>query len=260
MSAIITLTTDFGYSDAYVAVLKGTILGADSSTTIVDISHFIPPRDVMAGGWILKQAYTSFPKGSIHLAAVGTRNELTTKYLALKYQDHFFVCPDNGLFSLLVDKNTSFEAVTLSQTSEEGATHSFAAKNLLVPAAIALAKGEAIQNLGEAITNIVTYKWAEPFQDKNGIQGLINHIDHYGNLITNISVLHFDQIVGRKAFKIYIGNTIIDQANDDLAQLEDQDPFAMKGPSGMIEISVKGGNASELLSVIKGAPVSVVIG
>jgi hypothetical protein len=259
MSAILTLTTDFGYSDAYVAVLKGTILKARINTQIIDISHFIPPRDVMAGGWILKQAYPSFPDNTIHLAAVGSRNDIHSEYLAIAYNKHFFVCPNNGLFSLLKDSNTDFDAVLLNG-SENILSQNFAAKNILLPAAVALAKGESIKNLGEPITSIVTYKWAEPFQDRNGIQGLINHVDHFGNLITNIDVLQFDQIVGEKAFKIYIGNTIIRQQNEGFAQLEDQDPFAMKGPSGMIEISIKGGNASELLSVVKGAPISVVIG
>jgi|AntRauMFilla1563_2_1112583.scaffolds.fasta_scaffold00286_5 S-adenosylmethionine hydrolase len=265
MSAIFTLTTDFGFSDAYVAILKGSILGAKPSSTIIDVSHFIPPRDIMAGGWILKQAYAAFPDKTIHLAAVGSRNEITTEYLAIAYDNHFFVCPNNGLFSLLVDKNRSFDAVFI-ELRKESISSNFSAKNILVPAAIALAEGESIKNLGKPATKMVTYKWAEPFEDKNGIQGMINHVDHYGNLITNIPVLHFNQImernqiVGRTAFKIYIGNTIIRQESDDFFQLEDQDPFAVKGPSGMMEISVKGGNASELLSVVKGAPVSVVLG
>lgn len=259
MSAIFTLTSDFGLTDAYVAILKGSILRENPTANIVDISHFIPPRDVMAGGWVLKQAYKAFPEKSIHIAAVGSRNELTTEYLAINYNKHFFLCPNNGLFSLLIQKEVDFEAVSLNTSNKTG-SQNFSAKNILVPAAISLANGKALASLGEPTKDLISYKWAEPFEDKNGIQGMINHVDHYGNLITNIAVPHFDQIVGRKAFKIYIGNTIIRQQNEDFLQLEDQDPFVMKGPSGMIEISVKGGNASELLSVLKGAPVSIVLG
>lgn len=259
MSAIFTLTSDFGLTDAYIAILKGNILCKKPTANIVDISHFIPPRDVMAGGWVLKQAYKAFPEKSIHIAAVGSRNELTTEYLAISYDNHFFLCPNNGLFSLLSEGEAHFEAVILTNNNNAYSLN-FSANNLLVPAAISLSNGIAISSLGEQTKNLISYKWAEPFEDKNGIQGLINHIDHYGNLITNIAVPHFDQIVGRKSFKIYIGNTIIRQQNEGFLLLEDQEPFVMKGPSGMIEISIKGGNASELLSVLKGAPVSIVLG
>jgi S-adenosylmethionine hydrolase len=259
-SSIITLTTDLGTSDAYTGTLKGALLSSDTSLNLIDISHAINPRDVMAGGWVLKQAYSSFPQKTVHIAAVGVGSVSSQHCLVIDYNNHFFVCPDNGLFSLVQKSGELAKIYKVSPSSPTSiSSPTDLISQLMVPSAAAIVSGSGLAELGELTTEIVRYKWAEPFCDRNGIQGMIHHIDHYGNLISNIDVQLFDEKIGSQTFKMYIGNTIIRQLENYPARVEDQECFTFKGSSGMMEIGVKGGNAAELLSVQKGAAVSVVL-
>lgn len=260
--SIITLTTDLGTRDAYSGILKGTLLSLNPSLNLVDISHDIQPGDVMDGGWVLRQAYKAFPKGSVHLSAVGLNTLNSSHFLVVQYNEHFFVSPDNGLFSLVLSSEDEAEVYyvdgnKLNEKLEH--TPTFLLYEQMAPVAVKLAAGMLPKEIGYLNSDMIRYKWAEPFCDRYGIQGMIHHIDHYGNLISNINVHLFEEQIGNQDFKMYIGNTIIRQLENHPARVEEQECFTFKGASGMMEIGIKGGNAAELLSVQKGAAISVVL-
>ncbi|HET7602363.1 MAG TPA: SAM-dependent chlorinase/fluorinase, partial [Gemmatimonadales bacterium] len=148
---IITLLTDFGTADSYVAEMKGAILSAAPDATLVDVSHAISPGDVRAAAYVLDRAWRSFPRGSVHLAVVDPGVGTARAALALSAHGHFFIGPDNGLFSFVM-RDTPVRAVVLAEP--DWAAPTFHGRDLFAPAAARLASGAALEDLGRAFTGI----------------------------------------------------------------------------------------------------------
>jgi S-adenosyl-L-methionine hydrolase (adenosine-forming) len=260
MSQIITLTTDFGLRDHYVSAMKAVILGISPGVRLVDISHQIPPQDVMAGAWVVKNAAPYFPEGTIHLVVVDPGVGTERIPVALQLGEQFFVGPDNGVFSLIAENN-DYTACRLTDPSywRENASNTFHGRDIFAPVAAHLANGVNLEKFGDAVEKLVTYRWATPISDKDGIQGWIVHIDRFGNLISNIpeELIQKLNLTGR--LKIYVGNTILHQLVKSYGFVEDGEPAAYIGSSGMLEVAINKGNASEMLGVHKGAQISIVL-
>lgn len=260
MSQIITLTTDFGNQDHYVSTMKAVILSIAPDVRLVDISHEIPPQDVMAGAWVVKNAAVHFPAGTIHLVVVDPGVGTDRNPVALEIDDQYFVGPDNGIFSLIADQK-NYTACKLTDKSfwRENESNTFHGRDIFAPAAAHLANGVAIEKLGRPVDKLVTYHWATPIADKDGIQGWVVHIDRFGNLITNIPDDLIRELTRSARLKIYVGNTILHELVKAYGYVEDGEPAAYIGSSGMLEIAINKGNASEMLGVQKGAQISIVL-
>lgn len=258
MSSIITLTTDFGLQDHYVSVMKAVILGISPDVRLVDVSHQIPPQDIMAGAWVLRNASMHFPAGTVHLVVVdpgvGTRRDP----VVMRINNQLFVGPDNGIFSLIADE-FEYEAWRLTNPKFwiENPSHTFHGRDIFSPVAAHLANGVSLSELGEPANDLVTYRWAVPISDRDGIQGWIVHIDRFGNLISNIPASMIEKSVGDSRFRIYVGNTILDEIVDTFGDVPDGEPAAYIGSSGTLEIAINKGNAKEMLGVQKGAQISI---
>ncbi|MCH8486352.1 MAG: SAM-dependent chlorinase/fluorinase [Candidatus Cyclonatronum sp.] len=257
-SAVITLTTDFGYQDYYTAAMKAAILRISPRATLIDISHALPPQDIMAGAWVVKNVAFDFPPGSIHLCVVDPGVGSARRPLICEIEGHFFVGPDNGLFPLIADGkpliareiiNPDFMLAEVSNT--------FHGRDIFAPAAAHLSTGIAAERFGPLVETPLYFRWAQPISDDEGIQGWVSHIDTYGNLITNIPHKLLPQN-GQTALKIYAGTTILKSVDRCYSSVTEGEPVALIGSSGMLEISVRNGNAAELLNVRKGMTVSVV--
>ena len=144
--AIITLLTDYGTTDSYVGELKGVLLSQAPAVTLVDLTHQIAPGDVAAAAYVLARAWHRFPAGTVHLAVVDPGVGTARSALALRTREHFFVGPDNGLFSGLL-RAAEIEAVSLATPAEASPT--FHGRDLFAPAAAALARAVPLQSLGE---------------------------------------------------------------------------------------------------------------
>lgn len=260
MSQIITLTTDFGLQDYYVSAMKAVMLGLAPEVRLVDVSHDIPPQDIMAGAWVIRNSAFLFPEGTVHLVVVDPGVGTRRHPVALKINGQYFVGPDNGIFSLFYDEY-DVEAYRLSNQTfwREESSNTFHGRDVFAPVAAHLSKGVAIQELGDPIDDLVTYHWAVPIADKDGIQGWIVHIDRFGNLVTNISKDLLDDTIGTSRVKIYVGHTMIDRVRNTFGDVEEGEPVAYIGSSGMLEIGINKGNASRMLSVDKGAQISIVL-
>lgn len=217
----------------------------------------------MGGAWVMYSTYADFPEGSIHIVAVGDPKEVETDCIAMTWNKHHFIGFNNGLLGLLTQSLTAPQkeftppCQILPVPSKLLATQSpQLAKEILAPAAIQLAQGKALHGPEASLKR---YKWAAPFSDTNGIQGLVLHIDSYGNLITNISVELFERVCASHNFKIFVGNSIIRQYQQHHSIIEDQEAYATVEGNGLLLIGVKGAHAAELLSVRKGTAVSVVL-
>lgn len=259
-SSIITLTSDFGLQDHYVGVMKAVILGISPKSRLIDVSHEIPAQDIMAGAWVVRNSAMLFPPGTVHLVVVDPGVGTDRRPVALKIEDQYFVGPDNGIFSLIADEY-SYEAVQLTNKTywRKQVSNTFHGRDIFAPVAAHLATGAPFTDLGEPLKELVTYRWAVPISDKDGIQGWVVHIDRYGNLISNISKELVLEAGEPEQLKVYVGNTILKGLVPTFASVADGEPAAYIGSSGMLEIGINKGNAREMLGVEKGAQLSIVV-
>lgn len=260
MHKIITLTTDFGLQDYYVSAMKAVILGISPDVRMIDISHDIPPQDIMAGSWVVKNSTPLFPDGTIHLVVIDPGVGTEREPVALKVGNQYYVGPDNGIFSLLIE-DRDFEAVRLNNEKywREGPSNTFHGRDIFAPVAAHISQGVPLDDLGEAINKLVTYRWASPIADKDGLQGWIIHIDKFGNLVTNLSESLINDTLDDSSVKIYIGNTILEDIVNTFGSVPEGEPAAYIGSSGMLEIGINKGSAEEMLGVQKGAQISLVL-
>lgn len=259
MTGLLTLTTDYGTQDQYVGALKGVVIQTAPEVRMVDISHGIPPGDILAGAWVVREASRYYPGGTVHLVVVdpGVGSERTPVIVHTK--DQWFVGPDNGLFSL-ISEGSPVEAFTIDRPEHWLANPSstFHGRDIFAPVAALLASGTPPDTLGSAGHELVTYRWAEAILDRDGIRGWVVHVDHYGNLISNVPASYLNGIASAESLKIYVGNTIIARVHNAFSDVEEGDPVAYIGSSGTLEVAVNRGNAQELLGISKGAQITIV--
>lgn len=260
MPSLITLTTDFGLQDHYVGVLKAVLLSIAPDARLIDISHQIPPQDIMAGAWVVRNSAMLYPPESVHLVVVDPGVGTRRKPIAIRIEDQYFVGPDNGIFSLIADQY-NYESVELTNSKywRSNPSNTFHGRDIFAPVAAHLANGVPFDKLGKPIEKLETYRWAVPISDKDGVQGWIVHIDHFGNLISNIPESMIREAGGQSNLKIYVGNTILSNIVTTFGDVPDGEPAAYIGSSGVLEIAINKGDAREMLGVEKGAQISIVV-
>ncbi len=185
---IITLLTDFGLEDGYAAAMKGVILGIRPDARIVDISHLVPPRDVRAGAFVLASTCGFFPAGTVHVAVVDPGVGTARAAVAIRTPRYFFVGPDNGLFSLALQRETTWESRTLENPAYRlpEVSSTFHGRDIFAPAAAHLAQGAPFEEFGPPCTLSVP-DWTAVVRSGESCTGEIIHVDHFGNAVTNLT-------------------------------------------------------------------------
>ncbi|HEX7071725.1 MAG TPA: SAM-dependent chlorinase/fluorinase [Rhodothermales bacterium] len=260
MSRIITLTTDFGTRDAYVATMKGVMLGINPDATLVDVTHDVHHADVMEAAFSLRRTVPFFPEGSVHLVVVDPGVGTMRRAVALQHDGHFFVGPDNGLFPLLLGDHAQFDAVELDRPEfwrSPNPSKTFHGRDIFAPIAAHLSLGEPLTHVGSRIDDLAPLHWALPIADEQGIQGWVVHVDHFGNCITNITREIFESGRDNRRVKCYVGTAILDGIHETYGSVAVGEPLLLFESTDHLEIAVSGGNAADLLGIRKGAPVNV---
>jgi S-adenosylmethionine hydrolase len=252
--AIVTLLTDSGEIDHYVAAIKAKILGVNPGLNLIDISHKILPCDIAHGAFVLKSVFRDFPKGTVHLVGVDASGGREDQPVALQLEDHFFVGTDNGLLGLISDKNHQ-QAVSLNSVNPIQTT--FPEKDILAPAAARLASGVAITTLGKPLTSFKKMLNRQVKATRRIIAGHVMKIDNYGNLITNILKQDFDILSKGKSYTIQFGGEKARRIQTDYHQVEQGDCFVLFNSLGLLEIGINKGNGSELLGLQYDSPVNI---
>jgi S-adenosylmethionine hydrolase len=258
--AVVTLLTDFGNADYFVGAMKGIILGINPTAQIVDITHEIPAQDIDAGAFTILNSYRSFPAATVHVAVVDPGVGSTRRAIAVRAADQFFVGPDNGLFSYVMERELSYEVVHV--TAEKYFSHpvsqTFQGRDVFAPVAAAIANGVSLAELGPKVNDPVRLASLNPAKTEKGkFEGRIIHIDHFGNCITNFTREHLSpkqetattfHVKGKriKSFKRFY--------DDDLSK---EKLFAIWGSAGFLEISTRNGSAAKLLKAKRGTKVTV---
>lgn len=261
MPQLLTLTTDFGLDDGYVAAMKGVILGIAPTLRTVDISHGITPHDVMEAAFVLRQAVPFFPPGTVHLAVVDPGVGTARRAVAARIGGQTFVGPDNGLFSLLaeggpeavveLDRPAFWRTATPSRT--------FHGRDVFAPVAARLAAGlHALEEVGRPVEGLQRLQWVQPRADEQGVEGWVVHVDRFGNAITNIPEALLARRAAGRRVRAYVGSAILEGLHLVYADVPEGEPVALIGSGGLLEVGIRGGSASQLLSLQKGMPVQLV--
>jgi S-adenosylmethionine hydrolase len=259
-NGIVTLTTDFGVQDGYVAAMKGIMLGINPQLTLVDIAHDIAAHDIMEGAFILRNVAQSFPAGTVHLAVVDPGVGSERKPIAMKYRNQLFVGPDNGLFSLVLAGQSAERVVELDQPRfwrQESVSATFHGRDIFAPVAARLASGLSLSSAGSPTESMRSLHWALPISDDQGIQGWVVHIDRFGNCITNIERQHFDRQRRDRDFKCYAGSSIIAANSVTYSDVDPGEATVLFNSQDHLEIAIHQGSAANLLGIRKGAPVNI---
>jgi S-adenosyl-L-methionine hydrolase (adenosine-forming) len=259
VSRILTLLTDFGTRDAYVASMKGVILGINPDLRTIDITHEVPPQDVMEAAFVLKEALPFFPEDAIHLCVVDPGVGTARRPVAVRAGQRIFIGPDNGLFPLALGDAVD-EAVVLDNPEywRQGTpSNTFHGRDIFAPVAAYLSTGVSLQQVGSPVTALTPMHWALPIVDDKGIRGWVIHIDRFGNCITNIDRSILDQFGAPSRVKCFAGNTILTVVSSTYGDVEPGEPLLLLSSGDYLEVAVNGGNAAELLGIRKGAAVNL---
>ncbi len=201
---IITLTTDYGHKDYFVAAIKGNILSQASEVQVVDISHTISPFNIIEGAYILRNAYHHFPKGTVHIVDIDSGRKDTNSHIVLEINGHFFVGPDNGIFSLMFPSTKPDNIVTLTIEQQAQENLIFPMLNVFTTAAAHISRGGTLGVIGRSIKK---FKIAHDTEvnvtpDSSSITGKVIYVDHYGNVVTNITRKLFNETARSRKFSI----------------------------------------------------------
>lgn len=254
--AIVTLLTDNGEADHYVAAIKAKILAINPGLNIVDISHKIGACDLAHAAFVLRAVFRDFPKGTVHLVGVESSGNRDDAFIAVQLEDHFFVGTDNGLFSLISERPHQFVAEV---NKINPIVSSFPERDILAPVAARLASGVALSDLGSPMPYFKKLMNRQVKANKKIIAGHVLRVDHYGNLITNIPRDAFDTLTKGKTYTIQFGGEKFRRVHTQYNQAEQGDCFLLFNSQNYLEIGIYKGNAAELLGMGYDSPVSVLI-
>ncbi|MBA2705592.1 MAG: SAM-dependent chlorinase/fluorinase [Blastocatellia bacterium] len=255
----ITLLTDFGNADYFVAAMKGVILSYHPSAQIIDITHDIPAQDIEAAAFTLLAAHSAFPKGTIHLAVVDPGVGSNRRPLLIQANGQSFIGPDNGIFSYVCDRARP-RVFHLSNPKyfRHPVSDTFQGRDVFAPVAAALARGVAPKKLGVEVNGCVRLPGLESGVSPDGlISGRVIHIDHFGNCVTNITRRELTDKTIDDGFRLTIQGQQVDTLRRFFAEeTRENNVFCTWGSAGFLEIAVKNQSAAKLLDVKRGDSVT----
>lgn len=243
--AIVTFTTDFGLQDYSRAWLVGALLQQDPALTVVDISHNIRHFDIVQAAFIFKHAWQAFPAGTVHIITVNDQPQATREWIILHWQEHYFLAPNNGLFSLVFSE-TNLPCYRLP-VPQEGP---FSLPKLLAYALGHLQQGKPLEAIGEPLEERVQRFTIQPVTGPDYIRGTVIYVDGYENVVINIHRELFDRIGQQRPFALFFKrHDPITRLSQDYGDVPVGETLCLFNTADMLEIAIHMGRASSLLSL-----------
>ena len=246
--SIITLITDFGHKDYFVGALKGKILSEQKKAVIVDISHEIDLFNTLEASYCIEAAYSNFPKGTIHIIGVDSERVGDTQHIAMQWDDHYFICADNGILNTLIQKKIPQKIVAI--TIHDRLNTDVSDMDVFAAVACHISRGGLLNVIGKEIQSLksISVLTSTISDDLAEIKGQIVYIDSFGNCVTNISQKQFNDTIRSRKFEIIIKNKKITRLHksysdfpvSDTKQLKDLegDFLALFNENGYLEIAI----------------------
>ena len=257
---IITLTTDYGTGDHLAGVLKGVILKILPNATVVDISHQVAPMDLLDGALMIGNAYKYFPPRTVHLVVVDPGVGTQRRPILVSGDQHFFVAPDNGVLSVVYDREPTVRVrhITAEHYFMNPVSNTFHGRDIFAPVAAWLAKTYQSEPFGDEISDYVRFALPRAKPNGTALKGVVLRVDAFGNLLTNLTAE--DLPVGMAAagkINLRIGNTQIEKLAQTFAQGAAGEPVALVGSSGFVEVAINRGHAARTLGAQRGTEVTL---
>lgn len=264
-SPIITLTSDFGYRDPFVGIMKGVMLSINPSVNIIDITHGISPQNIMEGAFAIETSFASFPHKTIHVVVVDPGVGSSRRPIIVITDHHYFVGPDNGVFSRIYSsrhETLSVINITAEHYFLPGRSSTFHGRDVFAPVAAWLSRGINVMNFGDPITDYVNIRLPVPVMSKeNTIEGEVIYVDIFGNAITNIHAQKIDELRGSKPevkTKVVVKGKEV-AVKEYYSQAEDKSLYSLINSFGYLEFFVRNGSASSDFGITVGDKVSVLL-
>lgn len=256
---VIALLTDFGTRDHYAGTMKGVALAICPEATLVDITHDIPPHDVLAGALELAAAYKYFPTGTVFLVVVDPGVGSQRRAIAAEAGAYRFVAPDNGVLTMALKDTPPKRVVELTERryARPTVSRTFEGRDRFAPAAAWLAKGIELAGLGRALTSWQPLAVPEPVVAEGRIAGEVLRVDRFGNLVTNVDRHAFERLAGGGAIDIAAGPHAVGKVVATYADADAGAVCALFGSTDQLEIAINGGSAAERLGLARGTPVVI---
>lgn len=251
----IALLTDFGTKDYFVGAMKGAILNVNSKANIIDITHEIEPQNIRSAGFVLASCYRDFPKRTVFVAVVDPGVGSDRRAIVVETENYYFVAPDNGLLSFVLENETEFKAFELTNTDyfQSSVSQTFHGRDIFAPVGAWLTKGIKPPDFGRELKDIIRFEIAKPrAKSSTETEAEVIHIDHFGNLVTNLS---FYEMLDD--FFIAINGHEIRKHQTNYSQAIEGELFTIWGSAGYLEISAFKSSASAILKAETGSKISV---
>ncbi|MFC1490769.1 S-adenosyl-l-methionine hydroxide adenosyltransferase family protein [Candidatus Latescibacterota bacterium] len=258
-SKIITYTTDFGSSDPYAGIMKGIVLSINPKACQVDITHNIPSHDIVHASFILANAYSHFPKGTIHTAIVDPGVGGERKNIAVLTDSYFFVGPDNGIFSNVLSNETIREIREIKNLPfiMETVSSTFHGRDVFAPCAGFISAGKNFSDIGPLLERVKYLDFPKIKKENSSLTGEVVFIDSFGNLITNISQKTLDSFAGDKSFEIYFAAERFTKLSTHYSEIPSGKALALFGSTEHLEISMNGGSAASYFMTPIGTKITI---
>ncbi|BCA54055.1 hypothetical protein W02_11950 [Nitrospira sp. KM1] len=257
---IITLLTDFGDHDWFVASMKGVILSINPQATIIDLAHRVTPHAVDEGAFLLKSCYRYFPPGTVHVAVIDPGVGGARLPLIVKTPRYFFLAPDNGVLTHVLAEEGEAEVreIRNKQYSLEPDGQTFDGRDVFAPAAAWLTKQQSVASYGPVLQDYVSFPVRVPQWQQQALVGEVVHVDRFGNLITNFTMAHVrevQELTKRPNPSIRIGGYVIDGLVRNYEAGDAASAHALMNSDGRLEVFLKQGSAASSLNVAVREPV-----
>lgn len=258
MPGLITLTTDFGLRDPFVGIMKGVLLSICPSARLVDLTHEVPPQDILAGSLALEAAAPFFPSGTVHLAVVDPGVGSARRALAVLAGGCYFVGPDNGLLTVALERDGwTTVSVTAPEYRLAEVSRTFHGRDVFAPAAAYLAAGVPLERFGPVVSDPERLRRPGCRLERGELLGEVLDTDRFGNLITSIPAARLAELTGFGGLALEVAGRRLLGPVDAYAEGGDGEPAVIIGSTGRLEIFVRGGSARDGLGVGRGAIVRV---
>jgi len=259
---LITLLTDFGDRDSFVASMKGVILTINPHATIVDLSHHVLPHSIEDAAYLLRSSYRYFPEGTVHVAVVDPGVGSARRPLIAKSERYFFLAPDNGLLTHILSESSEIEVREIENKAYRliSPGRTFDGRDLFAPAAAWLTKQQPFAFFGRLIDDCKTFAISKPEWEAMVLVGKIVHVDRFGNLISNLTSHHMQEVrdvTKRPNALIRISGHKIETLVGSYSEGMEEQPSALLNSDGRLEIFTKEASAADLLKVGKGSRVEL---
>lgn len=251
--SIITITTDLGYRDPYLAMVKGLMYSQQPNCRIVDLACEVTPHAHNHAAFALRTALPYFADNTIHLFAVKYLNSAetiknlgvdNTRYLLTKYKNQYIICPDNGLFTLI---NKEFNEPVYQLMYDNNSQHAFYLRDVFTDIALKLVSGLAIDEFASLTQDYCKIYAFESFSTPSNLQGMVLYEDDFGNLITNITKQEFEKTVGKKRFVLQLPAGKIEKISHTYDDVEIGDVVAFFNKMDLLEIASLGQSATKIV-------------